>query len=432
MTRQSRPQTVDEVRALQLAALNQPSELFAGLAFLMEHNLFYRERLSGLSFPLRNLDSFFSLPETTKDQFVDDQQSFPPFGTNLSFAAETYTRISATSGTTGRRLKWLDTAESWDWVVRCWEHIYEAAGVSAEDRVFAAFGFGPFLGFWAGFEAAARMGALAVPGGGQSSRQRLDWLVDASITVLLSTPTYAMRLIEVAAECHLDLPASTVTTTIHAGEPGASIPSTRERIETAFGARTFDHAGLTEVGAWGFDCPSREGMHLIESEFIGEVVSVDERRPVADGEIGELILTNLGRWGMPAIRYRTGDLVKPARGICSCGSPFMRFEGGVIGRRDDMVPVRGVNVYPSSIESIVREDPTIVEYAAEAVERPGLWELSIQIETTGSPSEVPKALASRIHTQLGLQPVVAVVPVGSLPRYELKSKRFRIRKNETS
>ena len=97
-----------------------------------------------------------------------------------------------------------------------------------------------------------------------------------------------------------------------------------------------------------------------------------------------------------------------------------------------MVPVRGVNVYPSSIESIVREDPTIVEYAAEAVERPGLWELSIQIETTGNSREVPKALAERIHNQLGLQPVVAVVPVGTLPRYELKSKRFRIRKIETS
>lgn len=432
MTRHTKPGTSDEVQAIQLAQLNQPSELSAGLGFLMEHNLFYRERLSGLSFPLRHLDDFYAVPKTTKGELVEDQAAFPPYGTNLSFPAGYFSRISATSGTTGRRLKWLDTADSWDWIIRCWEHIYDNAGVTDEDRVFVAFGFGPFLGFWAGFEAAARIGALAVPGGGQSSRQRLDWIFEASITVLLSTPTYALRLVEVAAESHIELPNSTIRTTIHAGEPGANIPATRERIESAFGARCFDHAGLTEVGAWGFDCPNREGMHLIETEFIGEVLSVEDGRAVEDGQLGELVLTNLGRWGMPVLRYRTGDLVRPRRGICSCGSPFVRFEGGVIGRLDDMVQVRGVNVYPSAIESIVREDTSIVEYAAEVVERPGLWELSIQIETTGNASDVPKALAGRVHTQLGLQSVIVVVPVGSLPRYELKAKRFRIRKLETS
>ena len=257
------------------------------------------------------------MPFTTKQELVDDQADYQPYGTNLTFEQDAYTRIHATSGTTGRRLTCLDTNESWAWFTFCWQEIYRAIGINREDRIFAAFGFGPFVGFWAGYEAAQQIGALAIPGGAQSSEQRLHWLMEAQATVLLSTPTYALRLIEVARENDIDLRTSAIRHTIHAGEPGANVPSIREQIESAWGARCWDHAGMSEVGAWGYPCPDDQGLHLLESEFIAEVLSVKTGEPVAEGETGELILTNLGRWPMPALRYRTGDVVKRVSTPCT-------------------------------------------------------------------------------------------------------------------
>jgi len=408
----------------QLGLLNQ------GLALLAGENSFYRRKLDGLRLPLSSMDDFRRLPFTAKTELLDDQAANPPYGTNLTYEHSAYTRIHSTSGTTGRRLKVLDTEESWAWFTRCWKEIYRVFGVGPGDRVFAAFGFGPFVGFWAGFEAAHQIGAQAIPGGAQSSLQRLDAILDCRATVLLATPTYALRLAEVARENGIDIAGSLVRATIHAGEPGASIPATRSSIESAWGARAWDHAGLSEAGAWGYECPAGEGMHALESEFVAEVLEIGGDSPAGEGETGELVLTNLGRWAAPVVRYRTGDVVRLRSAPCACGSAFLRFPGGVIARADEMVQVRGVNVYPAAVESIVREESAISEFQIEIFERRRMWEMRAEIEVSeaSKPEEVKSRLEKELHRRLGLRAEVALVPAGSLPRFELKARRFRIKR----
>jgi phenylacetate-CoA ligase len=414
----------EKTQAHQLARLN------AGLSRLVENNAFYRRKLRGTDLPLESLADLDRIPFTTKSELVDDQSENPPYGTNLTQAISEYTRIHTTSGTSGRRLRVLDTNESWAWFTRCWQEIYRAFGIGPGDRVFVAFGFGPFVGFWAGFEAAQQVGALAIPGGGQSSLERIDALLELEATVLLSTPTYALRLAEVARENGIDLAGSPVRATIHAGEPGASIETTRKRIETAWGARCWDHAGLTETGPWGYECPDRGGLHAIESEFIAEVLEVGGGVPVPEGDTGELVLTNLGRWAVPAVRYRTGDLVRSDVSGCSCGSGGARFPGGVLGRVDDMIQVRGVNVYPGAVETIVREEPAVVEFQVEVFEDRRMWEMRTSIELVpGSPAdEIRSRLEREIKKRLGIRAQVEIVEAGRLPRFELKARRFHIRR----
>ena len=408
----------------QLGLLNQ------GLALLAHQNSFYRRKLRDIRLPLPSMDDYRRLPFTTKNELASDQAANPPYGTNLTYAHSEYTRIHSTSGTTGRRLKVLDTEESWGWFTRCWQEIYRVFGIGPGDRVFAAFGFGPFVGFWAGFEAAHQLGAQAIPGGAQSSLQRLDAILECRATVLLSTPTYALRLAEVARENGIDIAGSAVRATIHAGEPGASIPATRALIESAWGARAWDHAGLSEVGAWGYECPAGEGMHALESEFVAEVLEVKGDSPVGEDETGELVLTNLGRWAAPVVRYRTGDLVRLRSTPCACGSSFLRFPGGVLGRADEMVQVRGVNVYPSAVESIVREESAISEFQIEIFERRRMWEMRAEIEVNegSKPEEVRVRLEKELHLRIGIRADVSIVPRGSLPRFELKARRFRIQR----
>jgi phenylacetate-CoA ligase len=419
-------ETRERIVEEQLRRLNAPG---SGLSLLREKNPFYRNKLDGIPLPVPSLADFRGLPFTTKKELLQDQSENPPWGTNLTRPAADYTRIHATSGTTGRSLKVLDTQESWGWFTECWRRIYRAFGVGPEDRVFVAFGFGPFLGFWAGFEAAHQLGALAVPGGGQSSLQRLHAILECDATVLVSTPTYALRLAEVAKENGLDIRASSVRTTVHAGEPGASIPATRKQIENAWGARAWDHAGLSEAGAWGYECSAGGGLHVIDSEFIAEVLTVEEDRAVDEDAVGELVLTNLGRWDAPVLRYRTGDLVRLRSEPCACGRASLRFPGGVLGRADDMIAVRGVNVYPGAVETIVREQESVVEFQVEVFENRRMWEMRVDVELAPEveAERVRALIESEIQRRIGLRTTVALRPLGSLPRFELKARRFRIR-----
>ncbi|MGH8629814.1 MAG: phenylacetate--CoA ligase family protein, partial [Burkholderiales bacterium] len=254
-----------ELETLDRQALGrlQMEKLRALLAHVGAHNTFYRRKWHAAGprnlLAIRSLDEFRRLPFTTKQELVEDQQAHPPFGTILTYPIERYTRFHMTSGTTGRPLRWLDTPESWDWWLRCWTFVYRAAGVGPDDRIFFPFSFGPFIGFWAGFDAATRLGALSLPGGGQDSVLRLKTITEAEATVMVCTPSYALRLAQVAQEQGIDPKATPVRVTIHAGEPGASIPATKRRIEELWGARCFDHSGMTEAGAVGFECAAQPG-----------------------------------------------------------------------------------------------------------------------------------------------------------------------------
>lgn len=397
------------------------------LKHVLETNTFYKNKLSevGITHPdkIQTLTDYQELPFTTKDELSADQVSHPPYGTNLTYPLERYTCLHQTSGTTGAPLRWLDTRESWDWWGKCWRDIYEAAGVTSSDRIMMAFSFGPFIGFWSAYHGAQQLGALTIANGGFSSEQRLRVILSNGITVLVCTPTYALRLAEVAKQFGINLNAeSKIRVTIHAGEPGASIPATKQRIEDCWGARAYDHAGATEVGAWGVMCNPQTSVHLNEDEFICEVLNPETGNPADEGE---LVITNLGRVGMPVIRYRTGDYVRLKSVACECGIRHRALEGGVIGRLDDAIIIRGLNVYPATIENIILQYPDVQEFSVRTYRTETLDELEVQIESTNpNPTDAARAVTDAIRSALGLRTIVKIVPHGTLPRYELKSKRF--------
>jgi phenylacetate-CoA ligase len=368
---------------------------------------------------LRGWDDFARLPFTRKSELVEDQAALPPFGGNLTYGLDRYVRIHQTSGTTGAPIRWLDTAESWEWWLRCWGFVLRSAGLGPGDRIFFPFSFGLFVGFWAGFEGARALGALAIPGGGQDTAQRLATLETLGVTAICCTPSYALHLAQAARERGIDLGKLGVRTTVHAGEPGAGIPSVRARIEELWGARAYDHAGMTEMGAYGFECEARAGLHVNETEFVAEVIDPASGAPAREGE---LVLSNLGRHGSPLLRYRTGDRVRVAVDPCACGRTFLRLEGGLLGRVDDMLVIRGVNVFPSALEGIVRRFPAVDEFMIEVYRRHEMDEVRLLVEVPGGGS-IAAQVQEAVRVHLGIRVEIVAVPARSLPRWELKARR---------
>ena len=420
------PETLEYAPTEKIEA-RQLEKLRALLHFLQadSKNEYYREKLQNISpDEIQSFAELTKLPFTLKSELVAEQNNFPPYGRNLSYPPNHFVKLHQTSGTTGRPLKVWDTDESWDWWARCWTQVYGGAGVTRDDRIFIAFSFGPFIGFWAAYEGARKLGALAIPGGGMDTEQRLAAILEHEATVICCTPSYALHLAEVAGQKGLDLAKSSIRVTIHAGEPGASIPAVRRRIEEAWGAKCYDHAGASEVGAWGFACAQQNGLHVIEDEFIVEVLDQDSGKQVEPGQIGELVITNLGRWGYPVIRYRTGDVVKLAGQGCACGRSYQLLEGGVIGRVDNMIIVRGINIYPSSVEAVVREVVESNEFRLIFYREQGLDELEVQVELAPNETEKLEELKSLFRQRLALRIPVTAVEVGSLPRFQLKARRI--------
>jgi phenylacetate-CoA ligase len=414
-------------------AAQQGIRLATLLQAIHGRNRFYTRKLGDAGIDVKALKfprDMGGLPLTCKTELVADQDANPPWGTAHTESIDRYTRYCQTSSTTGRPLKWLDTNESWQWMVECWKAVYRAAHVGRGDRIFFPFSFGPFLGFWVGFEAACQLGHLAVPGGGMSSQLRLSMIDAVGATVICCTPTYALRLAEVAAEDRQGRPLAenSVRVIIVAGEPGGSIPATRRHIEERWGARVIDHHGLTEVGPLSFECWEAPGfLHLNEAEFICEILEPGGTASVEDGQPGELVVTNLGRTASPIVRYRTGDIVVRTEKRCACGLPWARLEGGILARADDMINVRGVNVYPTSIESVVRQFAEIAEFRSIVSRVHEMRSLMVEVELTphaGAEAPVLAQVAQRLKEALGLNVQVRAVGAGSLPRFEMKARRF--------
>src|SRR5262245_2637876 len=216
--------TLDGLDRRELSA-RQGERLRALLSQIYGRNPFYTRKLDAAGIRVDDLrlpDDLWKLPITTKAELIADQAESPPWGSALTEPIECYTRYCQTSSTSGRPLRWIDTNESWQWMLDCWKTVYHAAGVHAGDRVFFPFSFGPFLGFWTGFEAGCQLGLHCVPGGGMSSQQRLAIIESIGVTVVCCTPTYALRLAEVATAHGSALADSRVRLLIVAGEPGGN------------------------------------------------------------------------------------------------------------------------------------------------------------------------------------------------------------------
>jgi phenylacetate-CoA ligase len=417
-----------------LARLQQ-EQLNALLEAILPANGFYGAKLREAGLARHNIESLRDLrrlPFTTKAELVQDQRNNPPYGTDLTFPLSAYTRLHQTSGTQGTPLRWLDTPTSWQRMKSCWSQIFAVVGLEeGKDRLCFPFSFGPFLGFWTAFEAAEEVGCLRIATGGMSSLARLRVILDNQATILLCTPTYALHLAQVARDNGITLGADcAVRALILAGEPGGSIPATRARLEQAWQARVFDHHGLTEVGPMSIECPYAGGLHILESDYLIEVIDPSTGADAAPGQVGELVVTNLGRIGSPVLRYRTGDLVRCDPKPCPCGRSFARLQGGVLGRTDDMVPIRGNNFYPSALEEVIRRFVEVAEYRVEIDTRGALAELRVEVEAE---KEVPSteylvlstAVGQAIRDDLLFRADVVVVAPGTLPRFEMKAQRIR-------
>jgi len=418
----------EDVRQYQLAALQRL------LAEVGARNPFWRERIhaAGLEAGCRGLDEFAQrMMPVTKHELIEDQRRSPPYGTNVTYPLAHYTRFNQTSATSGGApLRWIDTPESWQWMVDNWKHVYRAADVTSTDHIYFAFSFGPFLGFWTAFDAATQLGCLSIPGGGLSSAARLAAMRDNHATILCCTPTYARRLAEVARKEPLDLAELNVRRIIVAGEPGGSVPAVRDAIHRDWpGAIVFDHHGMTEVGPVSYQCPREPGtLVVIESSYLAEVVDPSSLQPVPPGEVGELLLTTLGRLGAPLIRYRTGDLVRADRLTETRGGTcFMRLVGGILGRSDDMVVVRGVNVYPTAVADICAGFPEIAEYRVRIRLSDSLVQMQLDVEpaeTVHDSRQLVERIAATLKSRLALTIPVTVQPPYTLPRFQMKARRW--------
>jgi phenylacetate-CoA ligase len=402
----------EALRAHQLARLNDL------IAHILPTNAFYAEKLASIRFPLESLDRLSELPFTFKEELLVDHGRSDT-AANLTYPRERYSRLHRTSGTRGRALVVLDTAEDWSRWMDIWQHVFDAGEVAEADTVFFAFSFGPYIGFWSALDAAIARGCLVVPGGGMNTATRLELMRQSHATVVCCTPSYALHLAETAIERNVDPRSYGIRTFILAGEPGGSIPAVRRSIEQSWNARVIDHAGASEVGPWGFGDAAGDGLYVNEADFIAEFLSLETGHTARDGEAAELVLTSLFRPGLPIIRYRTGDVVKPRRHH-RFPRRFAFLEGGIVGRTDDMLIIRGVNIYPSALDQILRSFPEIVEYRAKACSHGAMDALEIEIEDR---LEQPSRVSDEFRVRLGLKVEVRCVPVGSLPRFEGKGRR---------
>jgi len=422
-----------EMTRLQLRRLREQ------VAHAARHSPFYRRKLRGLRpdpARLRTLDDLRRLPFTTKDELKENQAANPPWGDVLAVPLADVLRVHLTSATTGRPLAFLDTAADWHGFYHSYARSLHAFGVRKADMVMAAFSYGPWIGYWSGFYAAQDLGCLVYPVGGLSTEQRLDALLTYPITVLGCTPSYALFLAEAAAKKGIDLAKqSKLRITWHTGEPGASIPATKAKIESAFGVRAYDLPGLTEIAAWGFECDARAGLTHVHEDYVYPEVLDEQGQPVKPGERGELVFTSLYRKAMPLLRYRTRDIVQLADRRCPCGRTLVAFEGGVLARVDDMKKVRGIIVYPRRIEELVRPHRDVDEFQIVFRRRDGLDDILVRLDP--SPALAPVArerlgetLARDLQLGLGIRVSVEVGEPGSLPRWDHKARRVTDERTE--
>jgi phenylacetate-CoA ligase len=375
---------------------------------------------------LNRIDDFIAqVPFTTKADIQADRAENPPFGTNLTRAIHQYTRFCQTSGSsTGQPMAWLDTPESWEAMLKCWQRVFEAAGlVKGRDRIFFAFSFGPFLGFWTAYEAAAK-DYLVIPAGGLSSQARLEAMARYGATVLCCTPTYALRLGELIGESSgVERMSLRINKIIVAGETGGSVPEVRSRLEKLWESRVFDHHGMTEVGPVSYEAEDMpRQLIVLEDAYLAEVVDPQTGKEVEDGECGELVLSTLDRTACPLLRYRTGDWVKKKlhRGR-------LILDGGILSRLDDMVVVRGVNIYPSAVEAVVRHFPEVIEFMVEQRKVDAMDEIELLVEVDGNVAKpLLKKIESKLRDTFSLRIPVRLAEPGSLPRHEFKAKRWRL------
>jgi phenylacetate-CoA ligase len=411
-----------ELEALQLERLRDLVERIARVPFYRDHL-----RLHDITpRSIRTLEDVRRLPFTTKD----DLRRYHPLGL-LAVPRKDLARIHGSSGTTGKPTFVAYTARDLDtWAELCARFLV-AGGLRPEHTVQIAFGYGLFTGGFGLHYGVERVGAAVIPVASGNTRRQLDILQDLAPEVLVCTPSYALTIADAARELGMDARALPLRHGHFGGEPWTE--AMRAAIEDQLDIRAFNNYGLSEVIGPGVsgECPARTGMHLQEDHFLVECVDPETLLPVPEGEPGELVITTLTREAMPILRYRTRDIARVYRDPCPCGRTTARM-GRVAGRSDDMLIIRGVNVFPSQIEeALLRVEGTTPHYLIE-VDRPGtLDQVRVKVEvgpeTFSDRMDRMQALRERIAREIqavaGIRAEVELVEPRSIERFAGKAKR---------
>ncbi len=401
------------------------------------NSLFYRrlyEKTGITPDDLRSFEDIRNVPKIDKHMLRDVQKKDPfPYGDILCVPIEDVTEFHQTSGTTGQPVYQADTWQDWEWWSECWSYVLYAQGYRKKDRVFFPFGYNVFVAFWAAHYASEKIGCEVVPGGVFNTEARILKMQELRVDAFLATPTYVLNMADVAKNLGIepskDLNIKRITC---AGEPGASIPSTKKRMEELWGAKVYDHAGATEIGAWGFECEEQPGgIHVNEAFFLVEIEDLETGEIINEpNRPGKMIITAFDRLAQPCIRFDSKDIIMWSEEECSCGRTFRLIKGGVIGRADDITKVKGVLLSPSSIEEVVRSFPELSNEYEVIVSKKGdidFIELKVELvpEAASQRESVLNKLENLLRLKTNLRFHITFYPYGSLPRYDVKAKRFK-------
>ena len=419
----------DRLKALQLERFRER------MKYLYDNSPMYKRKYDEEGIKpedIRTLNDIQHVPFTIKEELRESQAQNPPWGDFMCVPPEEGVRVFQTTGTTGIPVKVLLNKK--DWTVHFFNqfmHFMYGYGMRTSDILFVPFGYGLYIAWW-GFQAAVEQaGVMIVPGGAQSSQDRVRNIFEWGATVVCGTPTYLLHLGETGKKIGMPLADSKVKIVVAAGEPGANVPATKAAIQELWGAKCYDDIGSSEISNFGFECIAQKGTHVIESMFYAECLDPETLKPVAPGEVGELVLSNLCTESMPLLRYRIKDLVRFDLERCECGRTFLRLAGGILGRSDDMFQFAGVNIFPSAIENLIRQVPEFSSEYQIVVPKMGSGK-RIRIFVEPASPEISKegmaqAVKRFIETfryRITVTPDVEIAEIGELPRFELKAKRL--------
>ncbi|MGA9537323.1 MAG: phenylacetate--CoA ligase family protein [Desulfobacterales bacterium] len=401
------------------------------------HSKFHRrlyEKTGVTPADITSFDDIRRVPKVDKSMMRDIQGKAPyPYGDALCVPLEEVVEFRQTSGSTGQPVYQPDTWQDWEWWAECWAYILWAQGYRPGDRVFIPFGYNVFVAFWAGHYAAEKIGCEVVPGGVLDTQARILKIKELRATAMMGTPTYILGMAETAKR-KMDIDPATlgISKITCAGEPGASIVSTKRRMESAWNAKVFDHAGATEIGAWSYECAEQPGgVHANEAFFLVEIEDLDTGEPIEEpGRKGRMVITAFDRVAQPCIRFDAKDVIMWGHAPCPCGRSFRLLKGGVLGRADDITKVKGVLLSPAAIEEVVRSIDGLGDEYEVIVDRLGdLDRIKLKVEIAPGCEDMTKSLEStlkdqlRLKTNLGYR--IEFYDHGKLPRYEVKAKRFK-------
>lgn len=385
---------------------------------------------------IKSLDDIRRLPFMTREDWMANQADKPLFGDLCTRPPHDAVRYHLTSGTSGRQpLRVLDSRKDWSWIAEMWCYGFWGFGIRPSDTVFFAFSYGSFIGFWGAHYCCEKIGCLVLASGNMTTEQRVKQIVEMGATVVCATPTYALRMGQAAEKMGIDLKRDgKVRRVIVSGEPAGSVPAVKQMITDMWGGICGDTAGMTEIGTiMIYECDHQPGgTHIIEDHFIEEVVDPVTDEPVDYGQRGERVVTSFGRGFIPLIRYRTKDLVvKVPHTRCGCGRTGDIYEGGILGRVDDMKLIRGTNVYPRAVEALVREHAAVEEFQIVITREHDVQdEITVKIELKPDQQHAWSELGPRLGKDLaaaheGLRFNLVLAAAGELPRFELKAKRLQ-------